>query len=75
MYMKNIYELLLDIEDEMPYNKFCHLVTSRIEDELEWLDIIKEAYPKMTIKGTEEEITGLVKFLEENGYQVRVEKQ
>ena len=73
--MKNIYTLLLKCDEELPYNKFCHLVTKRIEDELSWLNIIKERYPKITIKGTETEISGLVKYLEENGFKVQVEKQ
>ena len=36
---------------------------------------IKEDFPKMTIKGTEEEINGLVDYLKENGFEVQVEKQ
>ena len=72
--MKNTYVLLLEIDEEMPYNKFCHLVTDRIEDELSWLDIVKEEYPKMTIKGTESEVEGLIKYLKENGYKVYMER-
>lgn len=73
--MKNLYVLVLECKEENPYNKFCHLVTKHIEGELEWLDIIKENYPKMTIRGTEEEINGLVDYLKENGFEVQVEKQ
>ena len=73
--MKNLYVLVLECNEEKPYNKFCHLVTKHINDELEWLDIVKENYPKMTIRGTEEEINGLVKYLEENGFKVQVERQ
>lgn len=72
--MKNVYVLLLEIDDEMPYNKFCHLVTKRIEDELSWLDIVKDEFPKMSIRGTEVEIEGLIKYLKENGYKVYMER-
>ena len=73
--MKNLYVLILRTNEEKPYNKFCHLVTNRIDDELSWLDIVKEDFPKMTIRGTEEEINGLVGYLKENGFEVQVEKQ
>ena len=50
--MKNLYVLVLKTNEEKPYNKFCHLVTKHIEDKLEWLDIVSENFPKVTIKGT-----------------------
>ena len=73
--MKNIYVLILKTNEEKPYNKFCHLVTKLIDDELSWLDIVKEDFPKMTIRGTEEEIIGLVDYLKKNGFEVQIEKQ
>lgn len=73
--MKNLYVLMLECNEEKPYNKFCHLVTKRTDGDLEWLDIVEENYPKMTIRGTQEEINGLVKYLEENGFKAQVEKQ
>lgn len=73
--MKNVYVLALECNEEKPYNKFCHLVTKRTDDELSWLDIVKEEYPKMTIRGTEEEINGLINYLKENGFGVQVERQ
>ena len=72
--MKNLYVLVLKTNEEKPYNKFCHLVTKHIEDKLEWLDIVSEDFPKVTIKGTEEEINGLVDYLTENGFEIQVEK-
>ena len=73
--MKNLYVLTLATKEEKPYNKFCHLITKHIDDKLSWLDIVKEDFPKMTIRGTEEEINGLVDYLKENGFEVQVEKQ
>ena len=73
--MKNLYVLVLECKEEKPYNKFCHLVAKHIEDELEWIDIIKEDFPKMTIRGTEEEINSLVDYLKENEFEVQIEKQ
>ena len=73
--MKNIYVLILKTNEEKPYNKFCHFVTKRVDDELSWLDIVKEDFPEITIRGTEEEINKLVDYLKENGFEVQVEKQ
>lgn len=73
--MKNLYVLILEVKEEKPYNKFCHLVTKYIDDELSWLDIVKEEFPKMIIRGTEDELNILVKLLKEDGFEVSVEKQ
>ena len=73
--MKNLYVLCLESKEDKPYNKFCHLVTNQIEDELSWLDIVEERYPEITIRGTEDEINGLVNYLIENDFKVQIEKQ
>lgn len=71
--MKNLYMLVLECNEKMPYNKYCHLITKRIGEELSWLNVIQENYPKIIIKGTEEEVSGLANYLKENGFKVQVE--
>ena len=73
--MKNIYILTITTNEEKPYNKYSHLVVKHIDNKLSWLDIVKEEFPKMTIRGTEEEINILIELLREDGFEVSVDKQ
>lgn len=72
--MKNIYVLTLSAKEDKAYNKFNHLVMKHIEDELSWLDVVNEDFPKMTIRGTETEINTLVELLKADGFEVSIEK-
>lgn len=73
--MKSLYVLVLECNEEKPYNKFCHLVARHADNELSWLNIVREDYPKITIRGTDKEVNGLVDYLKENGFEVQIEKQ
>ena len=71
--MKNIYILTILINEEKPYNKFNHLIIKHIEDKLDWLDVIKEEFPKVTIRATEDELSIFIELLREDGFEVQVE--
>jgi len=64
--MKKIYVMILSTKEEKGYNKFCHLV----ED---FWDVVKEDYPKMIMCGTEENMERVIKKLEENGFEVKIQ--
>ena len=73
--MKKEYTLILTTTEEKPYNKFNHLIMERIDNELQCLDIIKEEFPKVTVRQTKKELDWLVNYLKENGFEVTVQEQ
>lgn len=72
--MKNIYLLTLLTKEEKPYNKFNHLIAKHIDGKLSWLDIVSEDFPKVSIRGSEEEVNEFIDYLRENGFEVQIEK-
>ena len=73
--MKKEYTLILTTTEEKPYNKFNHLIMERIDNELQCLDIVKEEFPKVTVRQTKKELDWLVNYLKENGFEVTVQEQ
>ena len=73
--MKKEYTLILTTTEEKPYNKFNHLIMKRIDNELQCLDIVKEEFPKVTVRQTKKELDWLVNYLKENGFEVTVQEQ
>ena len=72
--MKKEYTLILTTTEEKPYNKFNHLIMERIDNELQCLDIVKEEFPKVTVRQTKKELDWLVNYLKENGFEVTVQE-
>ena len=72
--MKKEYTLILTTTEEKPYNKFNHLIMERIDNELQCLDIVKEDFPKVTVRQTKKELDWLVNYLKENGFEVTVQE-
>ena len=64
--MKKEYTLILTTTEEKPYNKFNHLIMERIDNELQCLDVVKEEFPKVTIRQTKKELDWFVNYLKEN---------
>ena len=73
--MKKEYTLILTTTEEKPYNKFNHLIMERIDNELQCLDIVKEEFPKVTVRQTKKELDWFVNYLNENGFEVTVQEQ
>ena len=71
--MKKEYTLILTTTEEKPYNKFNHLIMERIDNELQCLDIVKEEFPKVTVRQTKKELDWFVNYLQENGYVLNKE--
>ena len=72
--MKKEYTLILTTTEEKPYNKFNYLIMERIDNELQCLDVVKEEFPKVTIRQTKKELDWFVNYLKENGFEVTVQE-